>query len=363
MGRAGRRRRLTEGQPARLVALTIAVVALAGCGDGDSAPVGEPPSSPPASTAAAPPAGADAEALLASGPGELGDPSTVGPPYFPGTEEFEPAAGPERPADELLAAAQRLTAARGDGLSERAAELFADATVVRRIPEPALRAAVVALVGTVAEPAVEWLTGGRFERVEFGEVEGEAVAQSLTGESGLQKIVVAERLRFEEPGLLSVVLAHEAMHVDAEASDLEELVATAAQALVHMQQLLADPQLAVLRTELAQSVNAWTVIRLNTRAVGYWQLRLVLGDDAPSVLPGGLDRPHFAAFFDPAAPATPGNDYLAAVLPGAGPPGEPPVDPGFDVDTVEYLDAGQALFSPEELVRVADLLGVQLAAN
>ena len=339
------------------------LVSLAGCGDDGAAPAGEPPPPPPAATAADPPA-ADPEALLSSGPGRLGDPSTVGPPYFPGTEEFEPAAGPERPADELLAAAQRLTGARGDGLSERAAELFADSTVVRRIPEPSLRAAAVALVGTVAEPAVEWLTGGRFERVEFGEVEGEAVAQSVTGESGLQKIVVAERLRFEEPGLLSVVLAHEAMHVDAEASDLEELVATAVQAFVHMQQLLADPQLAGLRTELSQSVNAWTVIRLNTRAVGDWQLRLVLGDDAPSVLPGGLDRPHFAAFFDPAAAPTPGNDYLVAVLPAAGPvDAPPPTQPGFDVDTVEFLDAGQAVFSPDELVRVADLLGISLAAN
>ena len=112
---------------------------------------------------------------------------------------------------------------------------------------------------------------------------------------------------------MSVLLAHEAFHSDGRASDLEELVAVAVQSLVHMQQLLADPEIAQERTELAQSANAWIVIRLNTHRPGSSDLRLVLVDDGPTVLPGGLGQPHFAAFFDPTAAPTPGNRYLREV--------------------------------------------------
>jgi hypothetical protein len=189
-------------------------------------------------------------------------------------------------------------------------------------------------------------------------VEGSAIAQSLSGPDG-QRVVVAERLRFERPGLLSVVLAHEALHADGEPSDLEELVATALQAIVHLQQLLADPSLATERTELAQSANAWVLIRLNTRDPATGALRLVLDDGGPSVLPGGLDRPYFAAFFDPTAAETPGNAYLAALLAAVGGSVEPPVRPGFDLATVAFLDANQAALGASDLERAARLLGFE----
>jgi hypothetical protein len=220
----------------------------------------------------------------------------------------------------------------------------------------------VSLLGTLAEPAVEWLLeGGRFALVDFGELDGPEIAQSLTESDGRQRIVVASRLAHEEPGLLSVVIAHEALHADDRVSDLEELVATALQALVHMQQLLADPALAEEQTELAQSTNAWVLIRFNTRAEGSSTLRLVLPDGGPSVLPGGLERPYFAAFFDPAADPTPGNPYLVALV-GAAAVAEPPPELDFAVDTIELLDTGQAVLNDDELVRIADLLDLEYAA-
>jgi hypothetical protein len=173
--------------------------------------------------------------------------------------------------------------------------------------------------------------------------------------------VIDSRFRNERPALLSVVLAHEAFHADGRASELEELVAVAVQALVHAQQLLADPTLAEERTELAQSTNAWVVIRLNTHRTGSPDLRLVLVDDGPSVLPGGLGQPHFAAFFDPTAAPTPGNRYLQDVAGAVAEAGaSPPAALDFDIESIVFLDENQGALTPSELERVAGLLGMDI---
>jgi hypothetical protein len=332
-----------------LACLAAAVSLAAGCGTETAT---EAPA-PPAETAAAAPA-----LSLESGPFEPARPELFGPPYYPQARRLPPAAGsdpqPERAV--LLRRAEALVGARDPDRTARVRELFDDPRAKAVVPDPALRAGLVSLLGTVAEPAVEWLlAGGRFALVEFGELDGPEIAKSVTAPDGRQRVVVASRFAHEEPGLLSVVLAHEALHSEGEAGDLEELVATAVQALVHMQQLLADPTLAEEETELAQSTNAWVLIRLNTRAEGSSTLRLVLPDGGPSVLPGGLERPYFAAFFDPAAPPTPGNPYLEALVRAVA-VAEPPQQIGFDIATVELLDAGQAVLDDDELLEVAGLL-------
>jgi hypothetical protein len=301
---------------------------------------------------------------LEAGPFAPARPELFGPPYYPGTQQAEPARGPDQAtaAAELGQRAEQLVGARDAALVSRARQLYADPRLEQLVPHPALRAAVVSLLGTLAEPAIEWLLDGRrFALVDFGELDGTEIAQSQTGADGRQRIVVASRVAHEEPGLLSVVIAHEALHADDRVSDLEELVASAFQALVHMEQLLADPALAEEQTELAQSTNAWVLIRFNTRAEGTPTLRLVLPDGGPSVLPGGLDRPHFAAFFDPAAEPTPGNPYLAALVVAVA-VAEPPPELDFAVETIELLDAGQAVLSDDELLLVADLLDLDPAA-
>jgi hypothetical protein len=335
----------------RLACLTLAASLAAGCGTETAT---EPPVPPP-------PAGATAEepALsLESGPFVPERPELFGPPYYPDAPGFAPARTPDRAPEptELLRRAESLVGARDAALVGRARELFGDPRVEALVPHPGLRAGLVSLLGTVAEPAIAWLLeGDRFALVDFADLDGPDAARSLTGADGRQRIVFASRFGSEEPGLLSVVLAHEALHSDGRVSDLEELVATALQALVHMQQLLANPTLAREETELAQATNAWALIRLNTRAPGASDLRLVLPDGGPSVLPGGLDRPYFAAFFDPAAPPTPGSAYLEALV-GAVAVAEPPAQIAFDIATVELLDAGQAALGNAELLEVADLL-------
>lgn len=289
------------------------------------------------------------------------DADLFGPPYYPHASTFAPAPGPARAPGDLLREVEALVGSRNPALADRAARLFADKKLRARIPSPALRAAAVSLLGTIAEPAIDWLMrGGHVARVEFGELEGPALAQSLTGPDGLQRIVIQRRFRFEKPALLSVVLAHEALHSDDQVSDLEELITTAFQALVHMQQLLAEPALANERTELAQATSAWLLIRLNTRQIGSADLRLVLADDGPTVLPGGLDRPYFAAFFDPTALSTPGNPYLAALTTAVAEPGvEPPSAPDFSFATIAFLDRNQGVLTPSDLLRLARLLHLQ----
>jgi hypothetical protein len=305
---------------------------------------------------------ASLEAPFEAGPASLSDEGAVGPPYFPDAEAFPPAPAEERSPSDLLREVQALVGARDQRLPGEAAAVFSDEEVERHIPDPELRAAAVALLGTIAQPAIDWLVrDGPFEEIAFGDPPGAVIARSVAQPGGGQRIVVDRRFRFERPAFLSVVLAHEALHADGRPSDLEELIATALQALVHLEQLAADPTLADERTALAQATNAWVVIRLNTHEPGSSDLRLVLDDAGSTVLPDGLDRPHFASFFDPTASPSPGNPYLGALVAAVAEPGvTPPGRPDFDFETVAFLDANQGVLPIAEIVKAARALGLQI---
>ena len=335
--------------------LLAAAVLTAGC---SSEPADVAPGTASTSAGRSP----DPALLLEAGPAGLADETLVGPPYYPQAEALAPAVDAGRSPGDLLGEVQALVGARDPALAATAAQLFVDGEVRARFPALELRAALASLLGTVAEPAIGWLVrAGPFDRIVFGDPPGDAIARSFSTRDGSQRIVVDRAFRFERPALLSVLLAHEAFHSDGEASDLEELVATSFQALVHLEQLVADPTLAVERTALAQATNAWAVIRLNTRAAGSSDLRLILEEAGQTVLPGGLERPHFASFFDPNARATPGNPYLWALLAAVAEPGaEAPASAGFDLETVSFLDLNQSALSVDELLAAARALGLQV---
>lgn len=339
-------------------ATALAGAALAtGC-SGEPAEVEPGTGSLPATEVASP----DPAALLEAGPAALADESLVGPPYYPEAESLVPAADAGRSSGELLGEVLALVGARDSALTVTAAQLLVDDEVRARIPALELRAALASLLGTVAEPAIGWLVrAGPFDRIVFGDPPGDVIARSLSAPDGTQRIVVDRAFRFERPALLSVLLAHEAFHSDGEASDLEELVATSFQALVHLEQLVADPTLAEERTALAQATNAWAVIRLNSRAAGSSDLRLILEENRQTVLPGGLERPHFASFFDPGARPSPGNPYLWALVAAVAEPGtEPPASAAFDLETVSFLDVNQSALSVDELLTAARALGLKV---
>jgi hypothetical protein len=330
------------------------VLAAAGCGDDDEA--GAPPPAPPATTAA-PASPLTSERLVPA------DTSLFLPTYYPDVEPLPPAAGPEWSEQRALERAVELVEARDPALEAEARALFTGEELVAVAPDPVVRAALVSLLGTIAEPAVDWVAGaGPFTSVELGDPGGGVVARSLAEPDGTQRIVLDERLRFEDPGLLSAVLAHEALHSDGEVSDLEELVALSFQALVQMEQLLADPGLGDERTLLAQQLNPWVLARLNTREPGSTALRLVLADGAPTIFPGGIDRPYFAALFDPSAEPTPGNPLLVDLVAAVAEPDAPTLYPlDFSVETVELLDSAQSALTPKELARAAEALGLEPA--
>jgi hypothetical protein len=290
------------------------------------------------------------------------DTSLFSPTYYPGVEALAPAEGPDWSDERAVERAVALVEARDPARAAEARELYSDRELAAVAPDPVVRAALVSLLGTIAEPAIGWIAHeGPFTSVELGDPGG-VVARSLADPDGTQRIVLDERLRFEDPGLLSVVLAHEALHADGEVSDLEELVALSFQALVQMQQLLADPALGTGRSLLSQQLNPWVLARLNTREPGSTALRLVLPDGSPTIFPGGIERPYFAALFDPSAEPTPGNALLSDLITAVtGPDGPLPEPLDFSIETVELLDSTQTALTVSELARAAEALGLEAA--
>lgn len=328
----------------RLALVAAAAVVAGGCGGAERI-----------ETTAATVIGADVEETGGTGRFRPTDVQLFHPLYYPRSRLLPPASGP-RPGEARTLRLLRAFLARRDPSREReAVRLFRAPAVVERVPDASLRAALVSLLGTSAEPAIGFVVAsGRFTKVVFGDPPGDVVARSVDEGTGKQTIVVDRRFRFEHFLLLSPVLAHEGLHSDASASDVEELAATAFQALVHMEQLVTEPRLGAQRTRLAQHLNPWVLARLNSRPEGSLELRLVLPGDAPTILPGGVDRPHFASFFDPTDPPTAGNRYLEAALAAlAGPGASVPRRPRFDLATIRFLDENQQALEPEELLEVA----------
>jgi hypothetical protein len=342
----------------RLAAALLAALAAAACGQ--SAPETGPP---PLPTEPAEPRPSTQAPSLTAGPLVPTDPSLFSPTFYPDVEELEPASGTAWTETRALGRALELVTARNPDDASEARRLFADAEVVRVAPDPVVRAALVSLLGTIAEPAVDWVAfEGPFSQIELGDPGGGATARSLADPDGTQRIVIDGRFRFEDPGLLSAVLAHEALHADGEVSDLEELVALSFQALVHLEQLLADAAIGAERTLLAQRMDPWVLARLNTRAPGSADLRLVLNDGSQSIFPGGIDRPYFAALFDPGAAPTPGNALLARLAAAVAEPGaRAPGAPDFSLETIEFLDGNQGALDADELARAAEALDLRSA--
>jgi hypothetical protein len=356
--------------PFALLALVAGAALAAGCGGGGSSQPETP--EPPAAATAEPgesgaavspqPAGPP-EQTLGEGPLRPTDPSLFHPTYYPEVSELPPAQGAAPTKAQILERLLTFLSARDPALVPRARELFEAPKLVEKVRAPSLRAALVALLGTLGEPAIDFILGGdRFASITFGEPPGGAVAKSFRVGNGGQQIVVDARYKREDPILLSPLLAHEVLHSDGKVSDLEELVAFAVQSLVHMEQLATHPELGSEKTGLAQHLNAWVLARLNTRTPGTADLRLyVPGEISGGIFPGGIAIPHLASLFDPSAQPTPGNRYLEQMLDELAEPGaSAPAAADFDPETIRFIDENQAALSTEELVQAAEALGLEV---
>lgn len=149
---------------------------------------------------------------------------------------------------------------------------FDSTTVAAIVPNANLRAALVSLVGTAAEPAINSYlgrsnsTGKQYTIIDFGSVSSNTpVGETILSPGGRLNLTVNSIYAGEPFQVLSATLAHEIMHQDAAnnvAGNLpnsqdEEIINNAVETIVYAQQLLVDPSVAGNGTGL--------VVRTNTR--------------------------------------------------------------------------------------------------
>jgi hypothetical protein len=268
-----------------------------------------------------------------------------------------------------------------DGLA-----VYGDPQAQQKVPEPALRAALAALTGTLGEPAIRYLLyQAPVTLVHFGVLmwPGDGWPWRMAGAVGLTdgtlQIVMPHEFRFLPFAAFSALLFHEILHTGArtEIAGLpEEAVAIALEALVYMEMLLVEPALAELPDRLTRDSNNRTaLVRLNSGPQGTDRLTLFVPSSDVDIDPTavepltefyeyyvalgyGSDDPQFRER------ETAGNPLLRAILPALAEPGaSPPAEADFDEETVAFVDQNQAVLSPAELIAVACILKLDVPCD
>lgn len=238
---------------------------------------------------------------------------------------------------------------------DEAISIYDDPRLVEVVPDPRLRAGVVAMRGTLAAPALDAIRAGDVTRVRFAPFDDDdagVMARTLHPEDERDLVEINDRFRFEDFRLFAPTLLHEVLHHDREPSPTEELITHALDALVSVELLLETPGLALRGTALARWVNTDVMARLNGRdSTG--RLRVLTSQG--NVFPGGLEKDRFADKVE-GRPGydTPGNDVLKRALRDV--TGDRRRAPRFDDETLALVDRTQRVFTPEELVRIAEIL-------
>lgn len=247
-----------------------------------------------------------AVAVLASRPLAPADPA-----FF---EQPETAA-PDPFADDPAAMRERLRVhlnTRGvDGKTLNEALAIFDAIPEAQVPSPKLRAALAALVGTFAEPAIGDLltnrncTGLPALRIAFEQPPGgeRLFARVTYAGSGARVVSIDPALGDDRFELLMPLLAHEALHCDRLDSKVEEVAATAFDTLLYLQLLAADPTLAEERTRLARELRIDALAMVNSGGTWPESVGVLRSPGVTAVLPGTNAR--FPSFGELAAAAYP----------------------------------------------------------
>lgn len=297
---------------------------------------------------------------------------TLKQPPFPPTDVslFDPGVYPDGPAlvpagptanDEATLRGQLrslLVKRFGSGSTQVSQGLakFDAASTKAIVPHPRLRAALVALKGTVGDAAINGTLNGTYGSVSFGLLPEGIGGQVQPPPPGSTKavIVINEKYRCENIRLLAPVLAHEALHREPAVTNKEELIAASIQALIYGQFVLETPSIATSGTKLARLENTQHLARLNTRDAN-GKLRLFTSQG--NIFPGGNFVPYFAAPYEPLGDSTPGNSVLKAeVRKVVGPKVTLPATVNFDDNTALLLDKKQVVFTPAKLVQLATIL-------
>jgi hypothetical protein len=226
------------------------------------------------------------------------------PGIYPDGPPMVPAPGP--PVDR--AAARRALAdlgpgpgpepGLGPGAGGDVAARLDEAALVERAPDAGVRAGLLALTGTIAEPLLDAFVAGAaaVERLAYGTtaspgrvVGPPATATPQPGAATTERPterVVNDRYAAENPALLVLSLTHDLLWRGAGASQCEEATLHALGAMAHVQLLSRCPELASAGTELARRQNSLAITLLNSRRPGSADIALI-APDGPGTIPGG----------------------------------------------------------------------------
>jgi hypothetical protein len=209
------------------------------------------------------------QAALANGPWQFTDPAVIEVRRTPKVTEAD--RDPAVMREELRA---HLRARGASATVETAALSLYDAIPPPLVPSAKARAALAALTGTFAQPAIAWLltdencTGQPASIVFAPPPEYPEMLARVTHDSGGRRTIwLNPRLEGERLEFLMPLLAHEAIHCDTFDGRWEEVAATAFDAFLYLRLVAAIPDLALEGTPMARSLNIDLLAFLNS---GRW---------------------------------------------------------------------------------------------
>ncbi|MCZ6633791.1 MAG: hypothetical protein O7G87_10315 [bacterium] len=281
---------------------------------------------------------------------------------YPAATALVPASGSELSESDARTELEAFLNTRFSGNGEKeskvqnALRVFSDSATVAKISNPTLRAGLVSLTGTLAEPAIRAVVN-RSETVDFGTVVSGDYAELREQVLGGRQGVFDERYRSEAFALFGPVFARLALQEDFSTGQEEELIGAAVLSLVAMQQVLVDSGLALSGSELSRRLNTQMLARLNSGRAAFPRVGIYPVPDG-EIFPGGTKFDSFAAVFAPLpSQETQAGSVLKAYLERLVPEGvRLPESPGFDSETLDLLDRYQNVLTAEEMVRVARIL-------
>lgn len=297
------------------------------------------------------------------------------PSVYPDSSPALPAQGPAPAEDQVRAMLQAYLQAEFPNNPEKQQtylQLFDRPAVIERIPNPSLRAALLGLANTLAEPAIDFVLGAKtlrgnpvFKEIKFSELPENMVATVVPSDGSDSEqfnILFNQLFAAEYPFLFTRTFAHEPLHQDNVNGVYEEGLITAIDTLVHLHQLAYHPELATQDTWLSRFHNTNALARLNS-GLGS-ELGLLDTNGNRPILP--YSSVDFNSFWNryrdnPTFEATPGNFLLRLYLKNLNEDDVPPCSAdSFNQDLLECLDQNQGSITDDELLAAARALQLNI---
>jgi hypothetical protein len=182
---------------------------------------------------------------------------------YPTGQPMAPAAGPV-PTEQGVRS-QLSVFLKGSPHRAFALDLYDQVGMKAKIPDPTLRAALVSLRGTVAEAVIEDFRSREYGNPPRFQAMPWNVVGAATGPDLKRAILFNPRYPSEHFALFTGIFAHEVLHHDMSAPPTEEVILNTLSAIVHMQVLSRQPELATSGTELSRRMNDLVLVLVNSR--------------------------------------------------------------------------------------------------